>query len=147
MFRHDRRQTPGVAAIKRGETSLSPARLKWLIARFATIRSMANFFDPSETREEFAKRGWNTIVAFQTRNPIHRATRIPDQMRAGNRGRRIDSPNCRRNKSDDIPADTRMRCYEALIAGYFNPANTFLSVLPTAMRYAGPREAINHAHP
>ncbi|HNP23765.1 MAG TPA: sulfate adenylyltransferase [Panacibacter sp.] len=136
---------PGVAAIKRGGNKFIAGPLEMVNRPVRHDQIDGKYFlDPSETREEFAKRGWNTIVAFQTRNPIHRAHEYLIKCAQEIVDGALIHPIVGETKSDDIPADTRMRCYEALIAGYFNPANTFLSVLPTAMRYAGPREAINH---
>lgn len=136
---------PGVAAIKRGGNKYIAGPLEMVNRPVRHDQIDGKYFlDPSETREEFAKRGWNTIVAFQTRNPIHRAHEYLIKCAQEIVDGALIHPIVGETKSDDIPADTRMRCYEALIAGYFNPANTFLSVLPTAMRYAGPREAINH---
>jgi len=100
---------------------------------------------PAKTREAFAAKGWSTISAFQTRNPIHRSheylTKVALEMTDG----LLIHPLVGETKADDIPAQTRMDCYQVLINNYYNPKTTMLSVMPLAMRYAGPREAVMHS--
>jgi len=100
---------------------------------------------PAQVREEFTRLGWRKVVAFQTRNPMHRAHQeLTFRAAAEIEASLLIHPVVGMTKPGDVDHYTRVRCYQAVLRHY--PKNTSLmSLLPLAMRLGGPREAVWHA--
>ncbi|MBI2880207.1 MAG: sulfate adenylyltransferase [Candidatus Tectomicrobia bacterium] len=144
VFRTGDGAHPGVQQIrKRGEVLLGgPVRL---LRRAAAPQWMRKYLEPKETRLLFQLREWSTVVAFQTRNPIHRAHEYLMKCALECVDGLMIHPLVGATKGDDIPAEVRMACYQVLMENYLPKERVVLSVFPAAMRYAGPKEAIFHA--
>ncbi len=100
---------------------------------------------PRELRDKFRKWGWNKVVAFQTRNPMHRAHQeLTFRAAQQSEANLLIQPVVGMTKPGDIDHYSRVRCYQHLLSHY-PQQTTMLSLLPLAMRMAGPREAVWHA--
>jgi len=145
VFGTDSLEHPGVAyTVNRSNPYYASGRLEGLqLPSHYDFRSLRD--TPARLREEFTGLGWRRVVAFQTRNPMHRAhheltLRAARQVEAN----LLIHPVVGMTKPGDLDHYTRVRCYQAISANYPRDAAK-LSLLPLAMRMGGPREAVWHA--
>ncbi|MDH5632247.1 MAG: sulfate adenylyltransferase [Gammaproteobacteria bacterium] len=103
------------------------------------------FMTPMQTRAEFEKRGWTTVAAFQTRNPMHRSHEYLAKIAIETMDGVLIHSLLGKLKPGDIPADVRSNAIGTLIDKYFAPNTVIQAGYPLDMRYAGPREALIHA--
>ncbi|KAJ6789466.1 hypothetical protein PWT90_00267 [Aphanocladium album] len=145
VFGSDDDTHPGVKHL------LSTAKEFYVGGKLEAVNRLAHYdfldlrFTPAELRSHFNKLGWQKVVAFQTRNPMHRAHReLTVRAARSQQANVLIHPVVGMTKPGDIDHFTRVRVYKALIARYPN-GMAALALLPLAMRMGGPREALWHA--
>ncbi|MFO7321180.1 MAG: sulfate adenylyltransferase [Chloroflexota bacterium] len=134
---------PGVARLMRQDEFYLAGPVWMLVTPSSPFPDL--YLTPRETRALFQERGWRRIVAFQTRNPIHRAHEYLLKCALEIADGLLLHPLVGETRDEDLPAALRVESYRVLLQHYFPVQRTLLSVFPAAMRYAGPREAIWHA--
>jgi sulfate adenylyltransferase len=145
VFRTVEPRHPGVAKVlEQGPVNLAgPVRV--LSEGQFPERYPEIYLRPHQTRSLFESRGWSTVAAFQTRNPMHRAHEYLAKVAVEVCDGVLVHQLLGRLKAGDIPAEVRVRCIDALVDGYFVPGTCVQAGYPMEMRYAGPREALLHA--
>jgi sulfate adenylyltransferase len=145
VYGTDNREHPGVAyLLERTHPWLVGGRVEAVqLPQHHDFRGLR--MTPKELRVELARMGWERVVAFQTRNPMHRAHfELTLQAARKAEAHLLIHPSVGMTKPGDVDHYTRVRCYQALLDAY--PSGTArLALLPLAMRMAGPREALWHA--
>ena len=145
VFFTDDMKHPGVQKVMgQGEVNVGGSVITFSQMGYAS-KYPKYFATPEDTRALFTSKGWKTIAAFQTRNPLHRSheflCKIGNEVCDG----LMIHPIVGKLKPGDIPADVRIECTEILLKNYFNEDKAVMRVYPMEMRYAGPSEGILHA--
>jgi sulfate adenylyltransferase len=135
---------PGVLAFYEQGAYAVAGEVRWNGDR-ARVANGIGWLTSAEVRDGIALRGWSRIAGFQTRNPIHRAHEYVLRVALEVSDGLLVHPLVGETKEGDIPADIRLRCYDALLHNYLPPERVLFTPLPAWMRYAGPREAVLHA--
>jgi sulfate adenylyltransferase len=137
------RRHPGVARFLESGSAFvgGPITLR----RRVTLDISSDELTPEDTRRIFAERGWRRIAGFQTRNVPHRAHEYLQRVALEHVDGLFIQPLVGRKKAGDFTPEAIMTGYRSLIASFYQPSRVVLGILSTAMRYAGPREAVFHA--
>lgn len=145
VFRTTDHDHPGVRMVMaQGEVNLA-GPVKVLSQGEYPQRYPQLFLTPAQTRRLFEDRGWSTVAALQTRNPMHRSHEYLAKIAIEVCDGVLVHSLLGKLKPGDIPAEVRARAIDTLISHYFAPGTAVHAGYPLDMRYAGPREALLHA--
>jgi sulfate adenylyltransferase len=151
-YEHEAERVFGTSDTRHPLVSEMSRWYKWYVSGPIKILELPKHYDflqfrltPFQVRERLQQLGFHDVVAFQTRNPMHRShEELTKRAIQRVHGSLLIHPTVGVTRLEDIDYFTRVRCIQSLVAKYYNPERTLLGIVPLAMRMAGPREALWH---